>query len=404
MKKIVCIVLCVAMLASVAVVFAGCNNVPREEQLKIYLPGEYMDYDIFEEFESYYLEKTGKRVKVMPEDFEAVEDIQREVEVRHADYDLICPSDYMVEYLIKKELLLPVDKNVLDVEQEGLFRSEYLETAREFDPQLQYAVPYMYGTLGLVYDITKTGKQIDSWEALYGTEFVNRRSLKDSIRDTYVSACIYNARNELAGLEGVQQKEAVQAIFEDASVATVNKAETLLKSVKSGSVWDVDDVKFDMAAGKSTAPAVALMWSCDAGYVMNDYEDAAGKEQDGNRNMWYVVPKEGGNVYIDAFVINKYAVNVDAANEFLAFLCRKDIALLNSKYAGAISPVKAAYDELYETYKTDDEMFEGTQPGWKEMFIETMFPSAETLNRCGVMKDFDAADYENISRMWSRLQ
>ena len=166
----------------------------------------------------------------------------------------------------------------------------------------------------------------------------------------------------------------------------------------------MDDVKFDMAAGKNTAPSVALMWSCDAGYVMNDYEDAAGKTQQGNRNLWYVVPKEGGNVYIDAFVISKYAKNVDAAQEFLAYLCRKDVAIANSEYAGCISPVKAAYDELYETYTTDEEMFEGTSEAWKEMFLETMFPSAETLNRCGVMKDFAPADYENVSRMWARMQ
>lgn len=405
MKRLIGIALCIALLASVAAVFVGCNNVPRDEKLIIYLPGEYMDYDIFEEFESYYQEKTGKRVKVVPEEFEAVEDIQREVEQRKADFDLVCPSDYMVEYLIKKDLLIPLDKTVINVEAEGLFRSEYVATTKEFDPELKYAVPYMYGTLGLVYDITKTGRVIDSWEALYGTEFRGKRSVKDSIRDAYVSACLYNAREELTGLSGEAQKARVQAIFEDASPATVSAAEEVLTAVKQdGGEWDVDDAKFDMAAGKSTAPTVALMWSCDAGYVMNDYEDAAGKEQEGNRNLWYVVPKEGGNVYIDAFVISKYAKNVSAAQEFLAFLCRKEVAIKNSEYAGAVSPVKAAYDQLYEDYTTDEEMFEGTQAGWKEMFIETMFPSAETLNRCGVMKDFEPSVYENVSRMWARLQ
>ena len=91
-------------------------------------------------------------------------------------------------------------------------------------------------------------------------------------------------------------------------------------------------------------------------------------------------------------------------DQFLAFLCRKEVAIKNSEYAGAVSPVKAAYDQLYEDYTTDEEMFEGTQAGWKEMFIETMFPSAETLNRCGVMKDFEPSVYENVSRMWARLQ
>lgn len=405
MKKIISIVLCVALLATVAAVFAGCNSVPREEQLKIYLPGEYMDYSIFKEFEAYYKEKTGKNVKVVVEEFDSVENVQLSVEAGKADYDLLCPSDYMVEYLISKDLLLPVDKKILDVEAEGLFRSEYITTTREFDSDLEYAVPYMYGTLGLVYDYTKTGKHIDSWESYFGTEYRGNGNLsvKKSVRDAYAAACIYNARSATASLTGDEMKTAIQGIFEDFSEPTVTAAGNTLNAVLSaGAVWDVDQIKFDMAAGRGNVK-VALMWSCDAGYVMNDYEDDDGNEQPGNRNLWYVVPKEGGNVYIDAFVISKYAVNVDAAQEFLAFLCRKDIAIQNSEYAGAISPVAAAYDELKEQYTTDDEMFEGASEEWVAMFIETMFPSAETLSRCGVMKDMGAGKTA-VNEMWANLQ
>lgn len=403
MKRIISIALCIALLASLAAVFVGCNNVPREEQLKIYLPGEYMDYEIFSEFEAYYLEKTGKKVKVFPEEFDAVENIRRSVEGAQADYDLLCPSDYMVEYLIKKDLLIPVDKTIVDVEAEGLFRPEYVATTKEFDPELKYAVPYMYGTLGLVYDYSKTGKHIDSWESYFGDEYKGSRSLKKSVRDAYAVASIYNARSETAGLVGAELKAKIQSIFEDASDANIEAASSLLDAViQGGAVWDVDQIKFDMAANRGNVK-VALMWSCDAGYVMNDYEDDDGNELEGNRNLWYVVPKEGGNVYIDAFVISKYAKNISAAQYFLAFLCQKDIAIKNSEYAGAVSPVKAAYDQLYEDYTTDEEMFEGTQAGWKEMFIETMFPSAETLNRCGVMKDFGNRE-SAVANMWAKLQ
>ena len=405
MKKFIGIVLIMALLAAVASVFVGCDNVPREEQLKIYLPGEYMDYEIFEEFEAFYKEKTGKRVKVIAEEFDAVENIQLSVEGGQADYDLLCPSDYMVQYLREKGLLIEVDKSIVDVEEAGLFRSEYIETTKEFDPELKYAVPYMYGTLGLVYDYSKTQKHIDSWESYFGDEFAGSgtRSLKKSVRDAYAVACIYNAREETAGLEGDALKRKIQSIFEDSSEATVSAASTTLAKVISGNaVWDVDQIKFDMAAGRGNVK-VALMWSCDAGYVMNDYEDDDGNEQQGNRNLWYVVPKEGGNVYIDAFVISKYAKNVDAAQWFLAFLCQKDVAIANSEYAGCISPVKAAYDELYEQYTTDDEMFEGTGDEWRAMFIETMFPSAETLNRCGVMKDLGEGKTA-VNKMWANLQ
>ncbi len=308
MKKIVSILLVLALMATLFVAFTACTK--RENVLKLYMPGEYIDEDLFEEFESWYKEQTGKKVKVEIETFETVENIQLAVEGSKADYDLLCPSDYMIEYLIGKGLVQKVDKSVIDVSEEGLFKAQYIETTRAFDPTLEYAVPYMYGTLGIVYDITKTNKQITSWTSLFGSEFSGSRSIKDSMRDAYAAACLYNARESLAGLTGAAQKNAVQAVFEDTTANTVNAAKATLLGVKNGSVWDVDNVKFDMAAGKNDAPAVALMWSCDAGYVMNDYEDANGEEKSGNRNLWYVVPDEGGNVYIDAFVISKYAKNV----------------------------------------------------------------------------------------------
>ena len=401
MKKLTCILLC-AFMTFTLFASVGCSQKNRGEILKIYLPGEYMDESILADFEKWYFEQTQETVKVEVKAFEAVEDVQREVEIAKKDYDLLCPSDYMVEYLIKKNLLQKVDKSLINVGEQGLFKDKYVESTKLFDPDLDYAVPYMYGTLGLVYDIKKTGKKIDSWEALFGNEFAGKRSIKDSKRDAYAAACIYNARNELSALSGNALKTGIQAVFEDTSAATVKAAGDALKAIKSGSVWDVDQIKFKMAANQGNV-AVALMWSCDAGYVMNEYEDDQGNTQEGNKNLWYVVPKEGGNVYIDAFVISKYAANAKAANYFLKYLSMTEVAVKNSEYAGCISPVAEAYDELYEYYMSDEDgMFDGTDAGWKDMFIETMFPSDETLDRCGVMKDFGDGQ-SAVDEMWSNV-
>ena len=108
-------------------------------------------------------------------------------------------------------------------------------------------------------------------------------------------------------------------------------------------------------------------------------------------------------MYIDAFVISKYAKNVTAANYFLKFLCQTETAVKNSEYAGCISPVAQAYDQLYEYYDLDEDgIFDDAPEGWKQMFIETMFPSEDTLNRCGVMKDFGARQ-NAVSEMWSTI-
>ena len=402
MKKLICIMLSVIMLIAIPVTMAGCGT-PRDELLKLYMPGEYIDEEIFETFESWYETETGKNVTVQLETFETVENIQRAVEGGRADYDLLCPSDYMIEYLISKQLLKEVDKNIIDISADGFMKEQYIDSTREFDPDLKYSVPYMYGTLGLVYDITKTNnRHLTSWEDFFGNAFEGHRSIKKSMREAYAAACLYNKKDELAGLAGDEQKQEVQKVFEDTSAVTIESAKNILSAAKNGAVWDIDNVKFEMAAGNSDI-AVALMWSCDAGYVMNTYEDDEGEEKEGNRNLWYVVPSEGGNVYIDAFVISKYAKNVTAANYFLKFLCTKDIAVKNSEYAGCISPVTAAYDEL-ESYYEDDEdgIFEEAPAGWKEMFIETMFPSGETLNRCGVMKDFKSGNSE-VVKMWGNI-
>ena len=161
-------------------------------------------------------------------------------------------------------------------------------------------------------------------------------------------------------------------------------------------------MKFDMASG-NTKVQVALMWSCDAGYIMNDYEDDNGNEHQGNRNLWYVVPKEGGNIYLDNFVISKYGKNQEAAQYFLEFICRKEIAIKNSEYAGAISPVKAAYDQLYAEYYADESIGEGAAEGWREMYLDMLFPSEETLARCGTMRDFGDKD-GTISEAWSNAR
>ena len=402
--KIVCLIVCVVLAATLCSSFVGCKKTPRDEILKLYLPEGYIDEDTFTEFEAWYEEQTGKKITVKLETFETVEDIQLAVEGSKADYDILCPSDYMVEYLKDQGLLQKVDKTKLNIAEEGLFESKYIDIMKNFDANLEYSVPYMFGTLGLIYDYTKTQKHIDSWEALYGNEFAGRRSVKKSIHESYVTACLYNARNETATLEGGALKAKIQEIFEDTSDATIAAAKNTLLAVKNGGAeWDVDNIKYEMAAG-TTDVAVGLMYSCDAGYVMNDYEDDEGNEHPGCKNLWYVVPKEGGNIYIDCFVINAYAGNTEAAQYFLQFSCLKDIAVKNSFYAGCISPVKAAYDELYEYYTEDEDgLFENVSDEWKAMYIETMFPSEETLNRCGSLKDF--GDQKSaVSAMWKSIK
>ncbi len=406
-----------AILISFVLVFAcfaltGCEN--RSEQLKIYLPGEYISNDVLEDFEDWYFEQTGKKVVVKETNFNTVEDIFTAIEQDHADFDLICPSDYAVERLIKRGYLLPIDKDIIDIEQEGLIRPEFLEKAKISDPELKYSVPYMYGTFGIMYDTTAVEGEITSWDAIFTGKYgENKSSSKDSIREALFSAAIYANREELkAASENFtnygtpEYQELLERIYSDFSSESMDKAINMLYQMKSYHVntWGGEQLKYDMATQK-TDIKIALMWSCDAGYVMNDFVDDNDVPHKGNKNLWYVVPEEGGNLYIDNWVISKYAKNEDAAQYFLKYLCLKDVAVENSEYAGAISVVSDAYDELKREYENDDEIAQGAADpeAWKAMYIETLFPSAQTLQRCGTMIDFGDADTD-ITLKWVNVK
>lgn len=390
MKKFVS-VLCAVLLCLSVFPVLGCSG-DRNEILKVYVPGEYVDPETYEAFAVWYKEQTGKNIEVREITFETNEELYVKIDKSKADYDLVCPSDYMAEKLIATGLAREIDKTVVPTEE--LMKPEYIDVSRVYDPELRYTVPYLYGTFGIMYDYKKTGKHIDSWDVMFeqSAPFKGKWTQKKSVREAYASACIYAKRDELSALSGgftnytEDYKAAIQSIYEDESESTIASVKSLLKAQKSRLLkYEADDGKFGLANG-SLDGVGGLYWSCDAGYVMADYEDDDGKAAKGNKNLWYVVPKEGGNVYMDTFLIPKYAKNVSAANLFLQFICTQDVAVANSNYAGAISPVAEAYDALYEEYDSDDEFFEGTDEGWKEMYMDMMFPCPETLLRCGVMK------------------
>lgn len=405
MKKVISLSLA-AVVACSAFAFVGCGG-DRANQLKLFIPGEYLDYDLLDEFETWYQEQTGNTVEVVtPNTFDVVEDIINRVKNK-ADFDLLCPSDYAVEQLMRMDLLQKVDKDIIDVEP--LLMEQYADIAKIIDPQLEYSVPYMYGTFGLMYDYSKTQKHIDSWSALFTDEFAGKSSNKSSLREAMTSAAIWANRDELSTLSngftdyGDAYKTKLQSIYEDTSSAAISACVSTLESMKNfATVWGEESLKFDMASGKTNVQ-VALMWSCDAGYVMNDYEDDDGVQHTGQRNMWYTVPKEGGNLYIDSFVISKYAENVEAANYFLKFLCLKETALANSEYAGAVSPIRSAYTELYDQYTNDPSYAEESGQEWRDMYIDMLFPSDATLARCGVMRDYKGAN-DAFVNAWAEVR
>lgn len=388
----------VIMLTSVLGLFTACDG--RDNVLKIKNWGDYIDPDILDMFTEWYTEETGETVKIEYYSFDSNESIEREVNNKK-DWDLICPSDYMIQKMRANGMLLEIDKSIVDITQDGLVDETLLELIYEFDEDAKYSVPYVWGTFGIMYNaLMVDGSKADSWELMWDEEYSKGILMKDTYRDSYTVGSLYANREKLreyskdfTDYSTPEYISLMESIFNECSEDSIETARVALQEQKQYlRKYEIDYGKFDMMSENAK---LGLFWSCDAGYVMND-EDSG----DVSKRLMYSVPKEGSNLWIDGWVIPKYAKNEKAANYFLKFLIENEEAsILTAEYCGAPTINKSAMETYKEEISEDEEFFEGAVEGYKEMYLDMMFPSAEVLERCYVMKYF--GDYNaKIFDMW----
>lgn len=401
MKKVSRVLVVVLIVIGCMASFVGC--VPRNEVLKIYNWGEYMSDEAKDGFKDWYFEETGEKITVKYKEFSTNEDMFIQIAEKKKDYDLVCPSDYMMERMIKANLVKELDKNIFDITKVGIV-PELLELTKSYDADNKYSVPYMWGTFGIMYDTSNDlvdVNDMNSWDALFSEKYKKEIFMKDSVRDVYAVTSIYKDKQALSDLSTgftyyndaykVKLNEGFK-MSSDATVASKNIADIkkiMMDQKPLVKKYEVDEGKDDMLNGNGT---LGLFWSCDAGYVMNDIEvEAKGcvsaKTIKGNKNLFYTVPKEGSNVWLDGFVIPKYAKNEKAANYFLKYLCQTDVALLNTKYVGSSTPIVTTAD-MHKAELSINGFFDGTKEGFKQMYLDMMFPPKIVLDRCAIMSDF----------------
>lgn len=441
MKKIFSFFLSLIIFSLPFGALVGCGD--RAEVLKVYNLGEYMDEDVIDGFEQWYKNETGKNIKLSYKTYSTNEDMYTEIYKKKADYDVVCSSDYILSRMLKNNLLLPIDREFVygdGGESKSVSSSilQFVNDYENFDGQTdyvateRYSVPYMWGTFGVMYrkDLTtnENGDNIFdwknlSWDMLFKAgAFEGQRYMKNSIRDAYASASIVAHSNELSVLSNGftdyndSYKTKLSEIINDTSSENMSSVESVLKAQKDYIfAYESDDGKDDMVT-ESPSALYGLFWSCDAGYAMAE-----------NTSLYYGVPKEGANVWVDSFVIPKYAKNVQVAQYFLKYICQTDIAYLNREYAGCSSPITevAEYSEsiirsawnivkgeqvdLDEDAMADAEyyieIFEETEyDDFGDMFIEMLFPPQNVLSRCAVMRDSDKNACIEMAKMWIRTK
>lgn len=324
MKKILTLALTLLLLV-------GCGN-SNKPVLKVYNWGEYIDRDVVAEFEDEF------GVRVQYDVFTSNELMY--TKLASESYDVIIPSDYMIQRLIEEDRLQEIDFSKIP----NFANVDSAYKNRHFDAEGKYAVPYFVGSVGLVYNTKVVDGALiekEGWNILNNTEFKDRTFFYDSERDAFMVA--------LKSL-GYSMNTSNEKELQEAYDWLVNMKKTM------NPVY-VDDYVIDaMASGERD---IAVMYSGDATYVLSENEDLA-----------YLEPKEGTNVWIDAMVITKEAENVDLAHEFINFILENENSKAISLEVGYTSPIpevsQSIAQEDYEgissyiprrNYEKDEEFF-----------------------------------------------
>lgn len=399
MKKGLKYILVLAVLLGLGA--CGRSQEERSRILKIYNWADYIDEDVLAEFPAWYKEQTGEDIEIIYQVFDINEVMLTKIERGHEDFDVVCPSEYIIERMMRKDMLLPINRDFGDTPDylpnlAPYIQDELNKMSHGEKKVTDYAAAYMWGTAGMLYNkALATEEEAMTWKSLWDPKFRNKILMKDSYRDCYGTAIIYANSDRLKSGEVT-----VEQLMNDNSREAIATAEEYLKAMKPNIAgWEADFGKEMMTKGKA---CLNFTWSGDAVWAMEE-ADAVGVELD------YVVPIEGSNVWFDGWVIPKYARNVKAASYFINYLCRPDIALRNMEAIGYVSAVatpevlEAKIDTTLENY-SDLSYFFGPEVDSVRL-DPVQYPDRKVIERCAVIRDFsNKEDLEKVLEMWSRVK
>jgi spermidine/putrescine transport system substrate-binding protein len=309
MKKGILLMACVLLISVFA---SACGE--EKESISVYNWGDYIDKDVLREFEDEY------DIKVKYDMFETNEDMYIKLKQGGSSYDVAFPSDYMIERMIREDLLVKLDKeNIPNLEKVD---DSFLDL--DFDPNNDYSVPYMWGTVGIIYNTTMVDEEVDSWDILWDEKYADEIFMLNSQRDT-IAVALKKLGYSMNTRDIGELEEAKQALIDQKPLV---------------SAYLGDDIKGAMISGEA---ALAVVWSGDAVYMMRE-----------NPDLNYIIPKEGTNKWFDNMVIPKDTKNKEAAEKFINFMTRPDIAARNTDYIGYSTPIPEAIEMLPDDIKNSE--------------------------------------------------
>ncbi len=349
MKKTLKKILSASLMGVLALSIVGCGNSEPNKQVVVYNWGEYIDPEVNKIFK----QETG--IKVIYSEYANNEEMYAKVEQGNVSYDVIFPSDYMVEKMINNDLLEKLDYSKIpnyeniDAEFKNL----------QYDKNNEYSIPYMWGTVGIVYNKKMVDEPVDSWDILWNPKYKDQIFMYDSERDSIMVA--------LKKL-GYSMNTRDKAQLEEAKNLLIEQAPLVLSYVG-------DEGKNKMVNEEA---ALMVAYAGDAMVMLQENPDLA-----------FVIPKEGSNFFVDAMVMPKNAVNKEAAYQYMNFLCRPEIAAMNAEYINYSTPISAARELLPNEVKNS----------------EVAYPSKETTGASNMEMFNDPSDViSEYSSIWTQVK
>ena len=392
------------------------------------------DRPIYQEFEDWYYENYGVKVKVEYSCFGTYEELYSMLTLGDK-YDLVCPSDYLIMKLMKEEAVVPFSDEFFDESKEDNYyvkgvspyiRNVFDENEINGESWSKYAAGYMWGLTGILYNPEYVSyDEASTWAIINNPKFSRQVTVKDNVRDTYFAALGVYKHDLLTSDEFVNASDYSNRLLEemnDVSEDTIDDVGNLLQDVRDNVyAFETDSGKADIVSGKIVAN---YQWSGDAVYAMDQ------AEEDGV-SLDFAIPEECTNLWFDGWVMLKSGLSEDprkqqVAEAFVNYVSRPDNAVRNMYYIGYTSVISGGDDDTIIDYvdynfgaEEDEEdtfdynlgyFFAGDENS--EDYIVTapmeqmnrqltaQYPSAEDISHSAIMLCFDDDAAANINQMW----
>lgn len=389
MKKLI-------LTALAAILLTGCAD-ERDNILKVYNWADYIDEELIGEFEQWYEEQTGEKVQIIYQTFDINETMLSKIELGHEDYDVVCPSDYIIERMLKNDLLLPIERdfgetpNYIDNVAPYII-DKFSQIEGSGKDANEYSVGYMWGTVGLIYNPKYIpDEEAASWNVLRNPAYKGKVLMKDAFRDVYTALLVALNKDDIDS----GKADLVSLPF-DTSEKSISLVENYLNSFKESIAgWEADFGKEQMTKELAW---INLSWSGDAQWAIDEAAEMG-------MDLRYSIPSEGSAVWFDGWVIPKYAKNIKAASYFINFMCMSENAVRNMDMTGYVSAVGGpvileAMTDSTEYEPIDVSYFFG-EDATAACVNPIMYPDRATMEKCSMMHDTDT---DTLLRMWSRVK